>query len=440
MDSYIDLKNKIEDLQEQIEKIQNYKSNIIMPLYEIIDKNKDRLEGVLPKNINAINPKTLILRIDLIEAEIKDLELDEETQRENLNIIHSIKENIIEKNKEQAITKVQINDLNYKLDRRKNYVLEKITEINNSEMKIKELEKQIEKYNNILGMDEWEQSINIAITNVINKYFNELKEENNKLEEIYNEKKLKEDIEFLNPKKQEEIQNEIKIEEEIVEIPAIEQLEEDNKKEEFQNEDLINPTTEKVVEEVSKEETNVDEFNFEVEEVSIGETEEDSFEDEEEQEKFSIIDKTRNWLLEQKLIFKKKDRIALGVSSLLSKMKEKYQEHQEMKKTKKEFILNEEEPTNEEIIVESQELINNVVYLVDNHLSKLTQEEVNYIVKTASKLKLKIKDMNESKEEKEEDIAMLKQTNIELSEYLRPINMTIRTIEQEAKEKTLKKY
>ena len=204
MESYIKLTKHLEELQEQIKKIEIEKTNILMPLYEIENKYKHLLGDILPKNINSVKQRNLDLRITILEEEIKDLEIEHELKKNIIGQIENIKSKLEENKKEEEKVKKEIKEVESKLQERKEYVLNKMHEKQQIESKGDELQAEISKYYELLEKKEWEAEVINSTDKVIKKIWSEIEQNNIKLEKFLNDEELAADITELTKNNPEE--------------------------------------------------------------------------------------------------------------------------------------------------------------------------------------------------------------------------------------------
>jgi len=202
MNSYVDLKREFDALTQQRENIQKEKIGLVMPIYELLRNNKEslgELDNILPRNLKLVSSNVLVLRLQVLEAEISELiDIDEELRNNVLNVVLEIKDKVIEKNREQDIIQGKLNKLNSELGQRKNYVLERKNVLDKLASEINEIKNIIDIRTAYLEEnDDLEFGIRLAIQSVIRGYNEKIellvKERTNILQEIG----LVEDLEEL---------------------------------------------------------------------------------------------------------------------------------------------------------------------------------------------------------------------------------------------------
>lgn len=434
MDSYVKLKNEVVELQNRQKNIESEKINILMPLYEIEKTYKQQLGDILPKNINSAKQRNLDLRISVLEEEIKDLELEYEIKTNIISKIERAKQQLEENKKEEEKIKIEIAEKEFEIQKRKEYVLSKIHEKEQIESEIKKTESKISEYHTLQEKKEWEKEIVDSIDKVLKRLWNELEIKIVELDRFLNDMELMEDIKQLsnkmpktkqnleedNSNKIKEPQEENSKEEEEKTIEQTKKVLEDSIsleetksfKEKFEEALLaIGPLEEyndnEIIEENTQKEKHIEEQQLSVieenQELKNGEIKiMEELDDEEELEQF-VEDVYNNKDIKQRLI-DKKERIALGISTIITKI---------IYRPKK-------------IVNKSNDLIREVKNLVDNNIKKLTQEEVNDTVITASKIKQQKAQIQENEKNKEynnyrENLNDLKYLNEKLEQRLNKI-------------------
>lgn len=399
MESYIKLKEEMNNLQKELEESQNEKASIFKPLYEIEDKYKDFLEGCLPKNIHS---STMNLRITVLEEEVKSLRILEEEKEKILNEIINIKDRIRLNSERQQKIEEEIKNTSPVLERRRNYVLEKIEEKEKIENNISEIEKRIGELNTFSIERDWELAICNAINEVVNDYHEKRDYQTGLLGKILSDEDLVNDMEVLSNKKQ--------VKEEVKKDNIIVANETDENKIDIEKEKAITIEEQPVIDNKPKTE----DANKEIETKKEENTE----------EQISIVSKMKNWFIEQ-VVKAKKTRIALGITSILNNHDDEDEEEYINEEKIENEIKNDLILDSNEVIFKSNSLIIKTKDLIDSaciyKTVPLKQEEVNYIAKAAKKIKEKKDEIILNNEYSEEQIMKLEKLNQDLENYIENI-------------------
>ena len=307
MDSYIELKEKISKIENELKYLHDDRLNIFMPIYDMINSYSIYLSNILPDNIDSVSNEDLEFKMKVFLGELVSLKIDENKKQKMVNEALKIKERITNRNREIELLNGELVKLKPLMEKRRVYLLEKKEIVDEKNAKISELKSIIIKHKNFQTKDNWDSAVNIALQSTINEYDLELNRIKNELDVIYKEKNLKDDIEFLN--------NELNIHKEE---PV--SFEEDIKNE--NNDNLIDSTTDdntndfisdplslNLSEVVNKISTNIETqfddssyFEYEIEEFSENDLEVDS--------------SYPNLLLANKIKALKKNKMIFGLLSL----------------------------------------------------------------------------------------------------------------------------
>jgi len=435
MNSYVNLKNEMDNLKSRINEIQTEKTNAMLTLKEIATKYNPSLNDILPKDVNSISTRNLEGRIIVFEEEVKALELEDNIKNELINKAVETKETILGKIQEQEQVNEDLMRKTIELEQRKNYVLGKMQEKEQLERKISEIKVILNKRKELLAEDNWEKEIKEAVELVINRYTAEIEKLEAQLNSILEDKVLAEDIEAIlnetqEPKKEKSGEknvepnkgNDNKDLDEMIDLfkkssdrLAPEKKETNNEQKEnlerlvnevnnLGNDNKDEPEQQEEEEEPKKIEEPEEPSEPEKELENLEEDEELENLEEEDEEEYEVVSSSKNEELEEELKTKKKFRIALGISSILEKIRNK----QEQRVNKK-----------------SVELIKDVKFLAEYEKENLTKEEYEYTVKTANqivKLNQELKEKEQvDKSRRTQIIRELRKLNRQLHKYIEEI-------------------
>lgn len=198
MNSYIELRKKINKIENELNYLYNDRLNIFIPIYDIINSYSIYLSDIFPENIDSISNEDLELKMKVFLGELVSLKIDNNKKQQMINEALKIKERITNRNREIELLNGELVKLKPLMEKRRTYLLDKkgiIDEKNNS---ISELNVIITKHKNLQAQDNWEPAVNNALLSVINDYTLKLNQIKNELKVIYKEENLKDDIIFLN--------------------------------------------------------------------------------------------------------------------------------------------------------------------------------------------------------------------------------------------------
>lgn len=218
MDSYKKLKEEMDSLQTQIEKLNLEKEKVLDPLYEIASEYNNYLGNILPPNISAT--KNLNLRLTVFEEEVKTMPIADSKKEEILKIIESTKNKIKEKNNQLKNINEKMSNLSPLYEQRRNYILEKIEKIKPLKEEIKELERQIDLHKKYLQKTTWSKKTEDIFINVIEDYQNQINEKTLLISLIVEDEIVAEDISLLSGL---DVEPQYKYQEEVIEDVTIDE-------------------------------------------------------------------------------------------------------------------------------------------------------------------------------------------------------------------------
>lgn len=215
MESYIEIKQEIENLEKRLESKNSERNQLILPMFKIIEDNS--LNNVMPSNLEKYAPRNLPLRLTILAEEIELNNLSNKV--ELLGEIRNVRNKIIDKNNEEIVEMQRLEAMRSRLEERKKYVLSRMPELDELDSQIDNLQAGINHRLNILNTVSLEPEEQRVIRDIIAKNIEQSKELNAKKDVILNEEGLYNDIVALkremNPNQEEKIENtneEVKIE------------------------------------------------------------------------------------------------------------------------------------------------------------------------------------------------------------------------------------
>lgn len=147
MNSYIEIKNEIERLENSLKNKNNERKELLLPMFKLIEDNS--LNNVLPSNMDKCDPNNLPIRLTILAEEVMINELKDSDKI--INEIEKIKRDIVNKNVMQLQEENDIKDMKIKLEERKKYVMSKIPELDKLNDEINKLQDGINRRLRILN-------------------------------------------------------------------------------------------------------------------------------------------------------------------------------------------------------------------------------------------------------------------------------------------------
>ena len=197
MRNYRELQNELDDYQNRIEQIRNEKILILSPIHKIIYDHRDTLTNIIPPNIKDAEFSVLVIRLDILTAEIKESKTIS-NKEELLDLVSKAREKLTQKESEYTVLQNLINNLTSAIEQRKKYVYEKIDEQSKIASDTQKLEDKISARLNFLSTNEVESEEREVLNFVIHNYQMQIEDLAKQGKLINEDEDLVSDISILN--------------------------------------------------------------------------------------------------------------------------------------------------------------------------------------------------------------------------------------------------
>lgn len=125
MDSYIEMQKELITVQNQINNLIVERTNLLAPIHRIIASNT-----ILPQLFKNINSKNLSSSFNVFKEELELSEIPKKQKQEIIQTISKIEQQVINNRNEQSNLENQLTELSEKIKQRRNFILDRIDEIN----------------------------------------------------------------------------------------------------------------------------------------------------------------------------------------------------------------------------------------------------------------------------------------------------------------------
>lgn len=125
MDSYIEMQKELTTVQKQINELIVERANLLTPIHKMIGSN-----AILPELFTNINSKKFSSSFNILKEEIELSGIPERQKQEFLTTISNIQQQVVANRNKQTTLEEQLVNLKEKTLQRRNFILDRIDEIN----------------------------------------------------------------------------------------------------------------------------------------------------------------------------------------------------------------------------------------------------------------------------------------------------------------------